>query len=296
MMLCQKSLTCPSALMRTNLDYMRMCEELYLSREAVLRPTDPRMEKVNFAVHTWMLRLSGVIHGSWSLKPTQKQLEDNVVDEWLGFRTLWTQSKKGRLEGTAWQNFGKEFDHRHEEVIHRADIIAATPAVVASETLKSKAFHDVISDETSATTALETLSSWRSTETLILIGDNLRLEPPVFTSEAENPFYRIMRTSTFATNYISCMRYACSAETLIPIGDDLQQDPPVFTGRKENPFYRTMQDSTFARLRDLHFPAFLLKEQMHMPRGMMHLSNDIVYDKKLTRNSMTASFEIQGLP
>ena len=48
-----------------------------------------------------------------------------------------------------------------------------------------------------------------------------------------------------------------------------------------------MQNSTFARLRDLHFPAFLLHEQMRMPQGMMHLSNDTVYDKKLSDGSNT---------
>ena len=354
------------------------------------------MQKFNFAIHIWMLRLSGVIEGSWSLKPDEEQLANGAVDESLGFRSLWAQSKKGRLEGKDWEEFGKIFTRLYSEVIQRADIIAATPAVVASEALKPKVFHDVINDETSVTTALETLTSWRSTETLMLIGDHLQLNPPVFTGEAENPFYRIMQTSTFArfrelnfpafllneqmrmpagmmhmsneiiysgklkdgrgtalhdnsearslkdymtkvyptiqaepdnliypvmlnvngesnvesksssvangynvindeTSVTTALQtfMARSTETLILIGDSLLLNPHRYLHTLYilyiiyNPFYRSMQNSTFARLRDLHFPAFLLHEQMRMPQGMMHLSNDIVYDKKLSDGSNT---------
>ena len=49
-----------------------------------------------------------------------------------------------------------------------------------------------------------------------------------------------------------------------------------------------MQTSTFARFRDLNFPAFLLNEQMRMPAGMMHMSNDIIYSGKLKDGNGTA--------
>ena len=38
--------------MRANTDFMQACENVYLARESVLRPVDPRMQKVQFAIHT----------------------------------------------------------------------------------------------------------------------------------------------------------------------------------------------------------------------------------------------------
>ena len=36
-------------ILRANIDYMQMCEELYVGRESVPRRDDPRMQKVQFA-------------------------------------------------------------------------------------------------------------------------------------------------------------------------------------------------------------------------------------------------------
>ena len=72
-----------------------------------------------------------------------------------------------------------------------------------------------------------------------------------------------------------------STEKLVWIGDDCQLEPLVFTGPMENPFHRTMEYSPFARFRDLYVPDFLLNEQMRMPAGMMHLSNDVIYGGRL---------------
>ena len=48
----------------------------------------------------------------------------------------------------------------------------------------------------------------------------------------------------------------------------------------------------FARYRDLYMPAFLLNEQMRMPAGMMHLSNDMIYQSKLQDGKGTALDEL----
>lgn len=46
-------------IMKRDIDFMRMCEDLYLDREAVLHPPDSRMQQVRFAIHTWILKLTG---------------------------------------------------------------------------------------------------------------------------------------------------------------------------------------------------------------------------------------------
>ena len=130
------------------------------------------------------------------------------------------------------------------EVIHRAQIIACTPAVVTWDLFKNKTFSDILNDESSVTTTLELLCAWRQHENLILIDG------------------------------------------------DFQLQPPVFIGSEENPFYNTMQHSSFARFRDLDMPAFLLTDQMRMPAGMMHLSNDIIYSGKLRDGLGTALSEM----
>ena len=52
-----------------------------------------------------------------------------------------------------------------------------------------------------------------------------------------------------------------------------------------------MTTSKFARFRDLHMPAFLLNEQMRMPAGMIHLSNEIIYGGRLADGRGTALLE-----
>ena len=46
-------------IMNTDVDFMHMCEDLYLDREAVLHPPDSRIQQVGFAIHTWILNLTG---------------------------------------------------------------------------------------------------------------------------------------------------------------------------------------------------------------------------------------------
>lgn len=230
-------------MMRVNVDFMRSCENTDLAKDSVLRPVDQRVQKIQFAIHTWMLKLAGIVPSKWSQQPTQEQVATGVRDEWVEFRALWSKQKVTRLEAKEWEGFKKSFSRLATEVLQRAHIIACTPATVSSELLKPVNFNDVINDETSVTTMLELLSAWRSIENLVLIGD------------------------------------------------DFQLKPPVFTGPAENPFHRTIEYSPFARFRDLHMPAFLLNEQMRMPLGMMHLSNDMIYNGKIKDGKGTALHE-----
>ena len=98
----------------------------------------------------------------------------------------------------------------------------------------------------------------------------------------------VLNDETSVTTALELLTAWRSIENLVMIGDDNQLAPPVFTGAEQNPFYRLMAYSPFARFRALHGPAFLLTEQMRMPAGMMHLSNDVIYAGKLKDGKGTA--------
>ena len=102
-------------------------------------------------------RYNSIIPSKWSLQPTPEQIEKGTIDEWLTFRELWPKGREARLQDEEWDIFTKQFARLANEVIQRADIVIATPAVVASEMMKGKKFNDVINDETSMTTVLEVL-------------------------------------------------------------------------------------------------------------------------------------------
>lgn len=81
-------------------------------------------------------------------------------------------------------------------------------------------------------------------------------------------------------------------ETLILIGDDEQMGPTVLTGREKNPICRILRDPGFARWRDAYMPAFRLDEQMRMPVGMAHTSNEVIYKGMLKDGPGTALEEV----
>ena len=130
---------------------------------------------------------------------TEDQLAAGGHDDWSTFRGLYFEMKVSRLEDDAWKTFKEQFARIAGEVNQRARIIACTPPVVDSELLKAKRFDDIINDETSVTTALKALVAWRGDETLIQIGDDNELKPPVFTEKEKNPFYKTMEYSPFAS-------------------------------------------------------------------------------------------------
>lgn len=114
--------------------------------------------------------------------------------------------------------------------------------------------------------------------------------PAVVSSELLKSinFNDVINDETSVTTMLELLSAWRSDEKLVLIGDHFQLAPPVFTAAAENPFCRIMGHSPFARFRDLHMPAFLLNEQMRMPAGMMHLSNDVIYGGKLKDGKGTA--------
>ena len=70
-------------------DDMKLCEELYRDRERSIRPEDSRMQKRDFTIYTWILKLADIIPSKFSLKPTSEVIANGTIDEWADFRTLW---------------------------------------------------------------------------------------------------------------------------------------------------------------------------------------------------------------
>lgn len=60
-------------MLRIDTDIMRLCEERYNARNEIFFPSDPRMKCVDFAIHTWMLKLASVVDSKWSTIPTKDE-------------------------------------------------------------------------------------------------------------------------------------------------------------------------------------------------------------------------------
>ena len=57
---------------RATLEVMKLCEERYQSRYEIFNPPDTRMQCLEVAIHTWILKFAGVIDSKWSTKPTPR--------------------------------------------------------------------------------------------------------------------------------------------------------------------------------------------------------------------------------
>ena len=67
--------------MRVAVVFMSFCGEAFCEKGSILRPADPRMQKLNFAIHTWVLRLANIIPSKWSLQPTEDQCNAGAHDQ-----------------------------------------------------------------------------------------------------------------------------------------------------------------------------------------------------------------------
>ena len=70
-------------------EFMRTCEALCLKKDHIMRPEDPRMNKPDLALYTWILKLADIIPGGFSLKPSSEATASNILHEWTEFRALW---------------------------------------------------------------------------------------------------------------------------------------------------------------------------------------------------------------
>ena len=61
--------------MRVTTEFMQLCEQVYTDKDSILRPTDPRMQKVLFAIHTWVPKVAAILPSKWSVQPNEDQIK-----------------------------------------------------------------------------------------------------------------------------------------------------------------------------------------------------------------------------
>ena len=55
-------------ILKANLDVMKLCQQKYKSRVRFLIPEDPRTKKIDIAIHTWILKFTGVSDSKWAIE------------------------------------------------------------------------------------------------------------------------------------------------------------------------------------------------------------------------------------
>ena len=68
-------------IMRVTVDFMQRCKQVYSAKATVLHSVDPCMQKLDFAIHIWMLKIAGIIPGKWSSRPMDDQIKAGAHDE-----------------------------------------------------------------------------------------------------------------------------------------------------------------------------------------------------------------------
>ena len=140
------------------------------------------MKKVEVAIHTWILKFSGILESEHPLESSDS------ADEISVFRDLYEKSKTQKLNEDEWTKFKKAMSAIAEVVLQAADVILATTIQSQTDLLKNIVFQHVIIDETSVLTHAELLCAWRGTEVITLIGDVKQLPTTVLSTSGQNPF------------------------------------------------------------------------------------------------------------
>ena len=73
--------TTEDLMMHVTVDFMQCCKQVYSAKATVLHPVDPCMQKLDFAIHIWMLKIAGIIPGKWSSRPMDDQIKAGAHDE-----------------------------------------------------------------------------------------------------------------------------------------------------------------------------------------------------------------------
>lgn len=73
--------------------YMKLISlYIYAHKEKHLRPEDPRIKKINLALHTWMLKVANINPSDLLQKLCDEAMTIHVTDEWTDFRHMWLAS------------------------------------------------------------------------------------------------------------------------------------------------------------------------------------------------------------
>ncbi|CAF9924432.1 MAG: hypothetical protein ALECFALPRED_002759 [Alectoria fallacina] len=162
---------------------------------AIFNPKDPRMVCLEVAIHTWVLKFSGIVDSKWSTKPTPEEVAAGKSDPWLEFRALYYKADRQHLNDLEWTKFKNLLTELSQTVLRAGDVIIATAVQGETDLLKDIKFEQVIMDEISVATHAELLCCWRETEVLTIIGDGKQLPATVLTTAAQNPFVNVQRFS-----------------------------------------------------------------------------------------------------
>lgn len=162
-------------ILKASLDVMKLCQNQYESRSRFLSPTDPRMQQINVAIRTWILKFAGVIESKHAIDSTG----DNVCTE---FRALYERSNKQTLNDKEWLDLKRSMETIAKMVLNAGIVIVATTIQTQLDLLKDIVSKHVIIDETSVLTHVEMLCAWRGDETLTLVWDLKQLPSTTLTS------------------------------------------------------------------------------------------------------------------
>ena len=184
-------------MLKVSLDLLKLSEQRYNERMAIFNPEDPRMVCLEVAIHTWVLKFSGIVDSEWSTKPTPEEVAAGKLDPWLEFRALYYKADRQNLNDLEWTKFKKLLTELSQAVLRAGDVIIATAVQGETDLLKNINFEQVIMDEISVATHAELLCCWRETEVLTIIGDGKQLPATVLTTAAQNPFVHVQSFGPF---------------------------------------------------------------------------------------------------
>ena len=148
-------------MLRIDTDIMRLCEERYNARNKIFFPADPRMGCVDFAIHTWMPKLAGVVDSKWSTIPTKEAMEEGALDPWHELRSLYAKTAHQNLNEDEWSKLKEVMAELANAVLQASDVVISTAVQGQTGMLKGIVFEQVVMDEISVATHGELLCCWR---------------------------------------------------------------------------------------------------------------------------------------
>ena len=166
---------------KTTIELMKVAERWHKDLDLITNVPDRRMQKLDFAIFTWMLKLAGIIESPF-----------NNSQRWTTFRLLWNSNQSESLGEEDWKMLKEEIKVLMDEVIARADVVVTTPVQLAGDLFKKKKFRLVINDEASVSRLVETLLGWKGVESFISIGDPKQMTTTVMSNRDTNPFHKII--------------------------------------------------------------------------------------------------------
>ncbi len=78
--------------MKCDAAMLKAAEDNYTQLPKLKNPDDPRMKVKVCSLYTWILKWTGIVESTWSVRPSKPQLKDGAIDRWADFVTLYQKS------------------------------------------------------------------------------------------------------------------------------------------------------------------------------------------------------------